>query len=273
MDFFNNICKKSNLELKCSSYKGTRSKGIDLIHILVKDSKYNDYFNLLKEYLGLYPDKVNLQNEKGWTPLMIASINSNTTSNFETVKYLLEQGAFLNIKDKYGWTALMYASKFSNTTSSLKTVKLLLEHNADPNIKDIEFGLTALMMASKFSNKYSTVETVEYLLEYGADPNIQDNEGFTALMTACCNPSINNISNIKVIELLLENNSDPNIKNYYKSTALMIACNFYHERVVEILLKYGASYIMKNNDEYNEFFELHPEILEKYKNNILEENV
>ena len=96
-------------------FKRHNCNGNDLIHNLVKDSRKDDYFNLLKEYLKTYPDKVNLKNEDGWTPLMVASTNSNFTSTVETVELLLESGADPNLQNDKGFTALMYASKFSIT--------------------------------------------------------------------------------------------------------------------------------------------------------------
>ena len=131
MEFFNIICKDSKLELQCSDYaksigKDIISTGNDLIHFLVKDSRKENYFNFLKEYLDKYPDKVNIQNEKGFTPLMIASINSNNYSTLETVEYLLRKGADPNLRNKNGDTALLLASRFSNTDSSFETVEYLL---------------------------------------------------------------------------------------------------------------------------------------------------
>ena len=261
MEVLYNICNDFNLELECSEF--IKSKGNDLIHFLVKNSRKEIYFNLLKEYLDVYPDKINIQNEIGWTPLMIASINSNTTSNFETVKYLLEQGADLNIKDKYGWTALKLASRYSNTTSTFKTVECLLKYNADPNLKN-KIGDTALMYASQFSNTTSNIETVECLLEYGADPNIKDGAGLTALIISCINFDIN------VVELLLKNNVDPNIKDNKGWTALKHVSKHKHTetntKIFELLLEYGADPNIKDRNGYNicDDFE-YPQLLEKYK--------
>ena len=172
MEVFNNICKNNNLVLNCSNY--VKSKGNDLIHFLVKNSRNKVCFNELKEYLEKHPDKVNIQNEKGWTPLMIASRFSNTTSTLETVECLLQLGADPDLKDNIRWTALMYASENSDTTSTFETVKLLLDYGADPNIKNEEW--TALIIASVNSNTTSTFETVELLPEYSADPNIKDED-------------------------------------------------------------------------------------------------
>ena len=105
MEVFNNIINDYDLELDSSCLTYCKSKGNDLIHFLVKDSRKEDSFNLLKEYLDDHPDKVNLKNEDGWTALMMASRYSNTISNNETVKLLFECGADPNIQNESEITA------------------------------------------------------------------------------------------------------------------------------------------------------------------------
>jgi len=114
--------------------------------------------------------------------LILASRYSNTGSNIETVKLLLENGADVNLKNNDGWTALMSASRYSNTESNIETVKLLLENGADVNLKDKDNdGWTALMLASRYSNTESNIETVKLLLENGANPFILKNNKKDAL--------------------------------------------------------------------------------------------
>jgi ankyrin repeat protein len=83
---------------------------------------------------------VNLQNNNGWTALMVASRTSNTDSTEETVKMLLEHSKIdVNLQNKNGWTALMIASRTSNTNSTENTVKMLLEHpNIDINLQSTD---------------------------------------------------------------------------------------------------------------------------------------
>ena len=268
MDEVDNIIHKdSNSELEIDLHnewsKITKSKGNDLIHFLVKDSRNEDYFNLLKEYLDTYPDKVNLHNEEGWTPLMIASLNSNKYSTFETVKLLLEYGADPNIQDNDGFTALMYASWYSHTTSSIKTVEFLLEKNADPNIVG-KFFVTPLMLASAYSNKSSSVETIQCLLKYGATINLCKGK---ALKSACIHSKKDN-SNVEAVECLLKSGADPDITNEYGITPLFSLINGNNACVetVKCLIKYGAfttnngcfrtfrdSQFYKENKEFFEF--------------------
>ena len=115
----------------------------------------------------------NLQDENGYTPLMLASEWART----EIVKKLLEYGADPNAQTKIGYTTLMYASMWRGRT---EIVKLLIEAGADPNAKD-KFGDTLLLYVSRIGE----TEIVKLLL---ADPktniNAKDEDGNTALMLA-----------------------------------------------------------------------------------------
>ncbi len=99
---------------------------------------------------------------------MMASIYSNTKSNNNIVKLLIDNGADPNIQDNNGWTALMLASRNSNTYSCNTTIKILLEAGADINATACD-GWTALLLACRFSLTDSSVETVELLLDNDPD--------------------------------------------------------------------------------------------------------
>lgn len=65
---------------------------------------------------------VNHTDEKGNTPLIIASHFTNTTSTENIISFLLEAGADVNHKNKKGWTALMKAVCYSKMESTENTV-------------------------------------------------------------------------------------------------------------------------------------------------------
>jgi len=87
------------------------SKGCDLINVLVKNILKDGYFRYLKNYLKDNPNKINVKNEKGWTPLMIVCANSNNPPSFDCISFLLENGTNINTKNKNGETALLIACK------------------------------------------------------------------------------------------------------------------------------------------------------------------
>ena len=239
MEFFNNICKDYDLELQCSAE--VKSTGNDVIHFLVNKSRKNNYFNMLKEYLDKNPDKVNIKNKEGYTPLILASIFSNGGSSLKTVDFLLERGANINLKDNDGMTALMHVS-YNSKFSSNKTVKFLLERGANPNLQD-KNGHTALMMASGDSNTSSTLETVKTLLEYGADPNLHNNFGWTALSISSL--TFDATSTFETVEILLEGGADPNLQNNDGISALMRIESYSDvddfNKVLKLLRKYNTN--------------------------------
>jgi uncharacterized protein len=84
---------------------------------------------------------VNQQDDKGYTPLIMATYNGS----YDVAQFLLEHGAATEKKDSSGRTALMGASFKGDE----RDVALLLQHGADPNAKDSK-GLTSMMYAVMF---------------------------------------------------------------------------------------------------------------------------
>ena len=221
--FFKKFCENINAEYEIS--KNTKSKNLNLLQLLILSSNKESTREFIKNNINLFKDDINYQNEKGWTALMMACRNSNTYSNNEIVKLLLENGADINLKENDGLTALMVTCRYSNTDSNIETVKLLLENGADPNLKN-NGGMTALMCSCVNTNTDSNIETVQLLLLYGADPNLKDIFRNTALMFSC--RYSNTYSNTETIKLLLnQNNIDTNIVTIdTKSNALMLLCQY-----------------------------------------------
>ena len=83
---------------------------------------------------------VNQQDDKGYTPLIMATYDGS----YE-VAQLLEHGALTEKKDRAGRTALMGASFKGDE----RDVALLLQHGADENAKD-STGLNSMMYAVMF---------------------------------------------------------------------------------------------------------------------------
>jgi hypothetical protein len=111
---------------------------------------------------------INLQNNVGMTPLILAVRYSNTSSTEDAVKILLENPNIdVNLKDKYGRTPLMIAVRYSNTTSTENTVKILLDHpKIDINAVN-NTNRTALNIAIELSKKDPTSKIVEMIKDKG----------------------------------------------------------------------------------------------------------
>jgi ankyrin repeat protein len=84
----------------------SKSKNLNLLQKLILKSNHSKIKEYLKNNAQKYINNINYQNEKEWTALMMACVNSNDYSNNGIVKLLLENGADPNLKDKKGRTAL-----------------------------------------------------------------------------------------------------------------------------------------------------------------------
>ena len=112
--------------------------------------------------------EVNCQDEKGYTPLIIACYNNQ----YDAAKLLLEAGANVNAQDFGGNTALMGVA-FKGYP---EIAELLITHGADLNLQHGNGG-TALMFAAMFGRN----NMVKLLLNSGADKYILDNRGLSVL--------------------------------------------------------------------------------------------
>ena len=109
--------------------------------------------------------QVNVQNQLGETPLMLAAINNQ----IELAAVLINRGADVN---RPGWTPLHYAA----TRGHREMMRLLLDNDAYID-SEAANGTTPLMMAA-----YSAPPlAVKLLLEEGADPTLVNNGNATAL--------------------------------------------------------------------------------------------
>ena len=210
-------------------------------------------FKFLEEYIDLYlkkyPETIDYQNERKWTALMIASMNSNNTSTEKTVEILLKHKANVDLLNEYKCTALMYAARNSKTYSTEKTVEMLLKHGADPNIQD-KTNSTALMYASRHCRTTSSEKTIELLINHNANINLKNEFGETALILASAHSKTD--STEEAVELLLKNGADPNLLTVNGQTALMLSAPSSSikntEKTIELLLKYNANASIRDND-------------------------
>ena len=137
-------------------------KGNPMLFLAVKDgsSKVIDYLTNLP---GI---DINLANQSGETPLMIASIEGNLA----VVKYLvLTKKADIN---NSGWTPLQYAC----TRGHLEVAQFLVANGAKVNALSPN-NSTALMMSVMSGNEY----LVKFLLDTGADLKIRNQQVLTAI--------------------------------------------------------------------------------------------
>lgn len=95
-----------------------------------------------------------------------------------------------------------------------------------------EDGYTAFILAAY----YNHIEVLDLLLKGGANPCAVDTRGNNALMAVSFRGHVN------AAEWLLDNTQcGVNYQNFAGQTALMMASLFGHQRIVKLLLVYGAN--------------------------------
>ena len=133
-------------------------------------------------------------------------------------------------------SALLESSQSGNN----EAVQFLLDLGVNINYSNSK-GKTALMLASEAGHE----EVVQTLVAAEANVNLQDNTGETALILAN--------GNIGIIHCLLLANTNLDIQRQDGNTALHIACYKGHNTVIELLLSYHASPVIKNTKDDTPF--------------------
>ena len=92
---------------------------------------------------------VNMQDEKGVTPLMF----SIKCASIDLTRTLLNSGADVNARDKEGWTPLMYAVRVQNDPELVAT---LIDAGASVRAKN-SYGISSLVIAAEYSENPDVV--------------------------------------------------------------------------------------------------------------------
>ncbi|TRX58217.1 ankyrin repeat domain-containing protein [Fulvivirga sp. M361] len=125
-------------------------------------------FDVIKKLSIHHLDILNSQDDKGYTPLILAVYNDHP----HIVKFLLSQSVHVDAQDNSGNTALMGAV-FKGYSYY---VKLLLQHKASVNLQNYNLA-TALTFAVTFSSS----DVVSELLAQEAQYDLKDARGLTPL--------------------------------------------------------------------------------------------
>uniref|UniRef100_A0AAQ5ZNV0 Ankyrin 2 n=1 Tax=Amphiprion ocellaris TaxID=80972 RepID=A0AAQ5ZNV0_AMPOC len=177
----------------------------------------------------------------GITPLHVASKRGNTNM----VRLLLDRGSQIDAKTRDGLTPLHCAARSGHDTA----VELLLERGA-PLLARTKNGLSPLHMAAQGDH----IECVKHLLQHKAPVDDVTLDYLTALHVAA------HCGHYRVTKLLLDKRANPNaralvgprdvmersiygypVNGWNGFTPLHIACKKNRVKVMELLVKYGAS--------------------------------
>ena len=131
------------------------------------------------------------------------------TCDFDTVKWLIEQGVDVNKSDKYGHTAVHYAARKGN----LDVLHLLHSNGAD--IQQLSSGCQNSIMAAIHGS--GNCDTVKWLAEKHVDVNWSDKDNFTSVHYAAYK------GNLPVLKLLHSNGADINQVSSGGHNSIMLA--------------------------------------------------
>ncbi|KAL6617761.1 ankyrin repeat-containing domain protein [Neocallimastix sp. 'constans'] len=163
--------------------------GNSALHYICSNERHTrDVINTLAKFLLSFPElDKNIQNHKGYTPLMLACYRCN-----ETVAKLLMNHPQVDLLalSKYHQNALMLACQ----CRSIVIVRRLVELQVDMDVQDHIYGDTALTIITKY---YQSFNILPLLVNKGhANVNIANWMGETPLLLAC---QANNIENIQIL--------------------------------------------------------------------------
>ena len=128
----------------------------------------NGNIEAVQEILKTAPELVNSKDERGSTPLILASYYNH----LQIANLLLDQGAAIDAKDASGNSALMGVC----FKGFAEVAKELIEKGANINERNA-MGATSLIYAATFNR----LEIAKFLLANGADASVKDGRGNKAL--------------------------------------------------------------------------------------------
>ncbi|ORX59167.1 hypothetical protein BCR36DRAFT_579792 [Piromyces finnis] len=211
--------------------------GNTALHYICSNERYHRDIIITLEKLLLDQPSIdkNVQNNNGYTPLMLACYHSNES----IARILLDYGVDVNLKTyQQNQTALMFACN----SRSVYIARKIIEHHAEVDVQDHIDGNTALTIVSKFSQSYNLLTLL--VEKGGANVNIATKKGETALLLAC---QANNIEHVKLlVEHGAEINVKANIPDPYQTPLLAVISNFNHY-LIKYLIDHGAD-INSTND-------------------------
>ena len=158
-----------------------------------------------------------ISDERGWTPLMLATFNGHD----EVVSLLIKHQANVHATDILGNTALYWAADSGQTSSA----KLLIENGAEIDACN-DSGCTPLSQAAIHRH----LGVLLLLIDSGANLNSVTRDGSTALHKAAA------AGYTEIVRTLTHHGADVSIKNFDGDTPLTLAAENDQQPVIKILM-------------------------------------
>lgn len=183
------------------------------LHMLVCAEKKD----LILDYLDVYPEDLNAQDEEGATPLYLAALSGSQ----EIVDILCNEGADVNLATNSAISPLL--SSISHRYYEI--FKKLLDSGADPN-QPGNWGITPLHVAVNMGSEFM----VRTLIKQGAGLEAREQQfGLTPLALAVSN------RNIKIVQLLIDKGAKTDCESLQGETITDIALKNGDQKILELL--------------------------------------
>ena len=186
------------------------------------DALKNNDLSKVKTLVEANNQLLGSKDESGNTPLHLA-VNQK---QYETVSYLLNEGADVNCGNTNKLTPL----HFSSYLGSPEITGLLIEKGADVSLADFQLQ-TPLHYAAANGFK----EVAEILLKNGAPVEAKNSYGRTPLLLCARERGTPEIA-----RLLIEAGADVNVKDKFESTPLELAAWRGYKDIIGVLIEKGA---------------------------------
>ncbi|XCA36071.1 MAG: ankyrin repeat domain-containing protein [Wolbachia endosymbiont of Armadillidium vulgare] len=219
-----NVLKKD-----CHKAKTSSDKDIKGLFDAIERNNLRQVKNAISKVGSKAEDYVDVQNNKGLTPLHVAALKGCD----DVAKFLLNFKARVDARVSDGFTPLHLAAQEGRDG----VVELLLNHGADVNAESNDSTIP-LQMAAQRGHK----NVVEILLNHGADVDAKSNDSATPLLIAAQG------GHGSIVKLLLKHGADVDAKSNDSATPLLAAAQGGYGSIVKLLLKHGAGVNAKSNE-------------------------
>ncbi len=165
--------------------------------------------------------------------MLLEAVRDN---NIEDVKNIIDNGKDINIQDNKGFTALLCASILGYTRIVKLLLKNPEKTKIDVNIQNND-GNTALLYASIFGRVKIVKLLLKNPKKTKINVNIQNSDGYTALMRAFVSGFVD--IGLLLLENPKKTKIDVNIKNNNNESVLIWASRKKYTKTVKFFLEYS----------------------------------
>lgn len=180
---------------KCSPINSC-TQFTQLMVIVMNTHKYP----ILNTIIPNYKDIMNVQNELGWTALMLSLRNIGEYSSIETANILIDMGANTNLCSNKGWNALYIVSRYFITHGyEFELLKLLIHKSSNIHACVKNNNISNAFYLYLNNNAFDAI-MVTLFLSYYDIISLQNVKSFSRFDVSTYNKEIISVLNVRIKE-------------------------------------------------------------------------